>query len=53
VVKRWVRLKVVGDGWHRYGGHAIPDDRVIVIPEAEAAQFLGIAAAEVLRSWGG
>lgn len=37
---RWVRLKLLGDGWHTYGGATIPDDRIVEISEKDAANFL-------------
>ncbi|HEY9456638.1 MAG TPA: hypothetical protein VIQ56_01930 [Gaiella sp.] len=37
---RRVRLKLLGDGWHAFGGTEIPADRVIEVSEAEAANFL-------------
>jgi hypothetical protein len=40
MVERWVRLKLLGDGWRGLGGYVIPHDKVIVITEAEAAAFL-------------
>jgi hypothetical protein len=39
-VARKVRLRLTGDGWHAYGGAAIPENREIVVTEAEAAAFL-------------
>jgi hypothetical protein len=38
-MSRRVRLKLIGDGWHAYGG-TIPEDRIIEISESEAAKFL-------------
>jgi hypothetical protein len=29
----------LGDGWHAFGG-GLPDDGVVVIPQADAAAFL-------------
>ena len=37
---RRVRLKLLGNGWHSYGGARIPDDREVVVTESEAAEFL-------------
>jgi hypothetical protein len=39
-VRRKVRLRLLGDGWHAYGGAEIPENREIVVTEAEAAAFL-------------
>jgi len=39
-VKRKVRLRLLGDQWHAFGGAKIPDNREIVVTEAEAAAFL-------------
>jgi len=39
-VARKVRLKLLGDGWHAYGGGEIPENREIVVTEAEAAAVL-------------
>jgi hypothetical protein len=37
---RRVRLRLLGDGWFAYGGAEIPEDRVVEVPEAEAAELL-------------
>ena len=37
---RRVRLRLLGDGWHAYGGAELPEDREIVVTEAEAAAVL-------------
>ena len=47
-------MKLLGDGWRGYGGYEIPDDRVIVITEAEAAAFLrdrGTARTVEILGW--
>jgi hypothetical protein len=33
-------LKLLGEGWISYGGARIPDNREIVVTEAEASEFL-------------
>jgi hypothetical protein len=40
VVTLRARFKLLGDGWAAYGGHAIPDDRIIEVSQEEAASFL-------------
>jgi hypothetical protein len=37
---RKVRLRLLGDGWHASGDAEIPENREIVVTEAEAAAFL-------------
>lgn len=39
-MERRVRLKLLGEGWHAYGGATIPEDRIIEVSESEAAEFL-------------
>jgi hypothetical protein len=33
---RGVRMRLLGDGWHGY----VPENRIVVIPEGDAAAFL-------------
>ena len=37
---RKVRLRLLGDGWHAYGDAELPENRELVVTEAEAAAFL-------------
>lgn len=37
---RRIRLKLLGQGWSAFGGGTIPEDRIVEIPEADAAAFL-------------
>jgi hypothetical protein len=37
---RKFRLRLLGDGWHAFGSAEIPENREIVVTEAEAAAFL-------------
>ena len=39
-MRRRLRVRLLGDGWHTYGGATIPDDRVVEVSEEEAAAFL-------------
>jgi len=39
-MSRKLRVRLLGDDWIPYGGHDIPEDRIIELPEADAARYI-------------